>query len=107
MNNFRTTVFAGLLVCTGAALPVAAMAECHDEVVYKERPSADHHHVVGTVVGAVIGGAIGHQIGGGSGKTLATAGGAVAGGAIGHHVAKEHDHEKVRTVERVCTPPST
>ena len=104
MNQFRTTVFAGLLVGLGAALPVAAMAECHDEVVYRDRHSSHEHRVAGTVVGAVIGGVIGHQFGGGSGKTLATAGGAVAGGAIGNHVAKEHDHGKVRTVERVCTP---
>ena len=106
MNMFRTTVITGLLVCTGAALPAAAMAECHDVVVYRERASNDRHHVGGTLVGAVVGGVIGHQFGGGNGKTLATAGGAVAGGAIGHNIAKSHDHRRYRTVERVCTAPS-
>lgn len=103
MNNIRTMVVAGLLLCSGAAITTNAQAECHDVVVYKDAPSSDHHHVVGTVVGAVVGGVIGHQFGGGAGKTLLTAGGAVAGGAVGHHIAKENDH-KVRTVQHVCTP---
>lgn len=40
----------------------------------------------GTVVGALLGGVLGHQIGGGTGRTVATAGGAIAGAAIGNHV---------------------
>jgi uncharacterized protein YcfJ len=105
MNSLRTTLLAGLLLCTSAGLPAVAAAECHDQVVYKQRPTQDHHHIVGTVLGALVGGVIGHQFGGGTGKALTTAGGAVAGGAIGHHVAKDNaEHETYRTVERVCTP---
>jgi uncharacterized protein YcfJ len=104
MVTIKTMVVAGLLLCSGGFAMADAHAECHDQVVYKERPSDDHHHVVGTAVGAVIGGVIGHGFGGGSGKVLATAGGAVAGGAIGHHVAKENDEHRYRTTERVCTP---
>ena len=106
MSRINRIVLAGLLTCTGVVAVEPAMAECHDQVVYHERASSDHHHVVGTLVGAVVGGVIGHQFGGGNGKTLANVGGAVAGGAIGHHIAKDHSRRTYRTVERVCTPPA-
>lgn len=102
MDTIRTMAVAGLLLGMGVAVANDANAECHNVVVYRERSSDHRHHVVGTVVGAVAGGVIGHQFGGGSGKTLATVGGAVAGGAIGNHIARENDHRKYRTVERVC-----
>ena len=102
MNNVRKMIGTGLLGL-GLACANGAMAECHDQVVYRDVPN-HHHHVLGTAVGAVVGGVIGHQFGGGTGKVLTTAGGAVAGGAIGHSVAKHDDgYHRVRTVERVCT----
>ena len=103
MNTIRTTLATGLLLCMGAVAIDDAKAECHDRVVYREH-SSHSHHVLGTAIGAVAGGVIGNQFGGGNGKTVMTVGGAVAGGAIGHHIAKENDHHRYRTVERVCTP---
>jgi outer membrane lipoprotein SlyB len=103
MNTIRMIAATILMLGMGTALANDANAECHDVVVYKERPSDDQHHVVGTAIGAVAGAVIGHGIGG---SRLATVGGAVAGGAIGHHVAKDEAHHKYRTVEHVCTPAS-
>jgi len=103
MNTIRTIAIAALMLGTGVAFADSAYAECHDVVVYRDRPTSDQHHVVGTAIGAVAGAVLLHGVGGGNGKTLATVGGAVAGGAVGHHIAKEHDQHKVRTVERQCT----
>jgi uncharacterized protein YcfJ len=104
MKTIRILAATGMLLCMGAVATNAAMAECHDRVVYTEKPSDDHHHVVGTAIGAIAGGLIGNRFGGGSGKVLTTAGGAVAGGAIGHHIAKDESRKTYRTVQHVCTP---
>jgi uncharacterized protein YcfJ len=104
MKTIGMIAAAVLMLGMGTALANDAYAECHDVVVYRERPSDDQHHVVGTVVGAVAGAVLLHGlVGGGNGKSLATVGGAVAGGAVGHHIAKDESHRKYRTVENVCT----
>ena len=105
MKTIQTMTAAILLLSLGMAVggEASATVQCHDVVVYKERPVRDHDRVAGTVIGAVAGGVIGHQFGGGTGKTLATVGGAAAGGYIGNHVQKAHQHRRYRTVERVCT----
>lgn len=63
--------------------------------------------VPGLVIGAVIGGILGHQIGGGSGRTLATAGGAVAGAVVGNNIGRSNSGEQVVTRDvQHCTEPS-
>ena len=69
---------------------------------WMEREQADEGrrgdaNVPGAVVGAVIGGILGHQIGGGTGRTLATAGGVVAGAVVGGNVGRNRDGESVAT----------
>jgi outer membrane lipoprotein SlyB len=103
MNTIRTIVISALMLGTGLAFAGNACAECHDVVVYRDKPSNDPHHAIGTAIGAVAGAVLLHGVGGGNGKALATVGGAVAGGAVGHHIAKENDRHRVRTVERQCT----
>jgi uncharacterized protein YcfJ len=63
--------------------------------------------VPGTIFGAVIGGILGHQIGGGSGRSLATAGGAVAGAVVGNSIGRNSNGETyvTRDVQRCADRP--
>jgi len=69
------------------ARAVVATPEKHCWVEQEQVVTQENHaNVPGAAIGAVIGGILGHQVGGGTGKTVATAGGAVAGGLIGSRV---------------------
>lgn len=75
-----------------------------EEVADERRNDA---RIPGAVLGAVIGGILGHQIGGGSGRSLATAGGVVAGAAVGGNIGRNRQGETVvtRDVERCASSP--
>lgn len=79
-------------------------AECHDELITRQKPVKDKHQVTGTIAGAIIGGVLGNQVGDGSGQDIATAAGAVAGGVAGNKI-----HEKVQqgnteqSIQQVCS----
>jgi uncharacterized protein YcfJ len=67
----------------------------------------DDQRVPSAVLGAVIGGILGHQIGGGSGRSLATAGGVVAGAVVGGNLARNRNGDAVvtRDVQRCANAP--
>ncbi len=68
---------------------------------------SDDGRVPGAVLGAVIGGILGHQVGGGSGRSLATAGGVVAGAVVGGNIGRNRNGDAVvtRDVQRCMTSP--
>lgn len=60
------------------------------EQVSQERQGAwQDANVPGAIIGAVVGGILGHQVGGGTGRSLATAGGVVVGGVVGSKVGRD------------------
>ncbi len=73
-----------------AALGLAsAVGACAPAATPYQQAQREHEIAClgGTIGGALIGGAIGNQFGGGSGRTILTAGGATAGAVAGQRYA--------------------
>ncbi len=65
--------------------------DCRDVQVVTQTQPNPGAGIVGTVLGGVVGAVVGHQFGGGSGRTVATAGGAVVGAVAGNSIANANN----------------
>lgn len=72
------------VMVSGALISAFALQACAPASTPQQQAQREHEFActAGSIGGALIGGLIGNQFGGGSGRTIMTAGGAVAGASV-------------------------